>query len=136
MRNPRIWVSRHMGKASALSGPRITERDLAEGVLWPHPLRWTIRIATDDSPYVVDVELSTDDEADIHVTGIAVRSGVPTSRSGTLQDPWLKGASFVEVSARDLQRVSFGDYVRTALAIVEQEDPKPGRRILEPVEVP
>jgi hypothetical protein len=132
----KIWVSQHLGAPAPLPGPVITSADLAEGVRWPYPPEWTVRFLPEDASYVVDVEIAMEESEKTYVTGIAVRSGVPTSPSGTPQDPWLKGADYEPVVARDVQRLPLTRYVRAALAIVNDPFTAEGRqeagRILVP----
>ncbi len=132
----KVWVSQHMGSPGPLPGPLISASDLAEGVLWPYPAEWTVRFLPEDSPYVVDVEIAIDEDGTHYVTGIAARSGVPTSASGTPKDPWLEGAEYGPVSPRDVQRLPLSRYARAALAIVNdpltEEGRQEARRILMP----
>lgn len=129
-------MSQRMGSPGPVPGPMIGAADLAEGVPWPFPAEWTVRFLPEDSPYVVDVEVATDEDGTHYLTGIAARSGVPTSASGTPDDPWLEGAEYDPVSPRDAQRLPLSRYARAALAIVNdpltEEGRQEARRILVP----
>ncbi len=129
-------MSQRMGSPGPVPGPMIGAADLAEGVLWPFPAEWTVRFLPEDSPYVVDVEVASDEDGAHYLTGIATRSGVPTSASGTPDDPWLEGAEYDPVSPRDAQRLPLSRYARAALAIVNdpltEEGRQEARRILVP----
>ncbi|MGH2659244.1 MAG: hypothetical protein ACRDHS_06150, partial [Actinomycetota bacterium] len=118
-----------------LPGPRITATDLAEGVLWPHPPEWVVRFLPEDSSHVVDVEIATE-EGITFVTGIAVRSGVSTSPSGTAEDPWLEGAEYEPVVPRDVQRLPLTRFARAALAIVNDPFTEEGRQEVQRILVP
>ncbi len=132
----KIWVSQHVGSPGPVPGPPIGASDLAEGVLWPYPAEWTVRFLPEDSPYVVDVEVATDEDGAHYLTGIAIRSAVPTSASGTPQDPWLEGANYEPVSPRGVQRLTLSRYARAALAIVNDPLSEEGRREMTRILVP
>ena len=131
----KIWVSQHFGEPAPLPGPPITPADLAEGVRWPYPPEWIVRFLPEDASYVVDVEIALEEEGK-YLTGIAVRSGVPTSPTGTPQDPWLEGSEYEPVVPRDVQRLPLGRYVRAALAIVNDPFTEDGRREVQRILVP
>jgi hypothetical protein len=132
----RVWVSQRVGSPGPVPGPPIGAADLAEGVLWPYPADWTVRFCPEDSPYVVDVEVATDGDGAHYLSGIAIRSGVPTSASGTPDDPWLEGADYDPVSPRDVQRLPLSRYARAALAIVNDPLTEQGRREARSILVP
>jgi hypothetical protein len=95
---------------------------------WPYPPEWIVRFLLEDASYVVDVEIALEEGGKTYLTGIAVRSGVPTSPAGTPQDPWLEGAEYEPVVPRDVQRLPLTRYVRAALAIVTDPLTEEGRR--------
>jgi hypothetical protein len=132
----KIWVSQHMGAPAPLPGPVITQADLAEEVRWPYPPEWIVRFLLEDASYVVDVEIALEEGAQTYLTGIAVRSAVPTSPAGTPRDPWLEGAEYEPVVPRDVQRLPLGRFVRAALAIVNDPFTEEGRREVQRILVP
>lgn len=68
------------------------------------------------------------DPSSTRVPGTRRQLGVPTSESGTPDDPWLEGRDFEPLDPRDVQRFPLGRYVRAALAIVEDALTGAGRR--------
>lgn len=137
MKGMKIWTSSHTGpEPPPLPGPRLSASDLAEGVRWPYPPRWIVRFQPEDSPYVVDIEVDTDDEGEPSVTGIAVRAGLSTTPDGTPEDPWLEGGWFDAVVPRDVQRMPLATYARAALAKVRDPFTEEGRQELRRILVP
>ncbi len=132
----KIWVSQHFGEPAPLPGPPITPADLAEGVRWPYPPEWVVRFLPEDGSYVIDVEIAIEEGAKTYVTGIAVRSGVRTSPSGTREDPWLEGSEYEPVVPRDVQRLALTTYVRAALAVVNDPLTEKGRQEVARILVP
>lgn len=131
----KVWVSQHTGEPEPLPGPALSKADLAEGVLWPYPPEWTVRFALEEEGWLLDVEIAYDDDGKYYVTGIVVRSGSPTSPSGTQQDPWLDG-EYEPVVPRDVQRLPLTTYQRAALAIVKDPLTGEGRREMKEILVP
>ncbi len=125
-----------MGAPAPIPGPTITQADLDEGVLWPYPPEWIVRFSPERSRYLIDVEMATDADGMVFVTGYAVRSGVPTSASGTTVDPWLEGAEVEPVSPRDVQRISLWRFARAALALARDPLVPQGRQKAERVLMP
>src|SRR5437899_2931856 len=117
MKGWKIWTWMRKGEPAPLPGPKLTTSELKEGTLWPYPPEWIVRFSSKDSTYVVDVEVATA-EGQSYITGISVRSGVPTSPDGTPEDPWLEGASYDPVVLRDVQRMPLSTYAKAALAKV------------------
>jgi hypothetical protein len=131
----RIW-KRHMGAPAPIPGPTITQADLDEGVLWPWPPEWIVRFSPERSPYLIDVEMAMDSDGMVFVTGYGIRSGVPTSTSGTKLDPWMEGAEVEPVSPRDVQRISLSRFARAALALASDPLAPQGRQEAERLLMP
>lgn len=101
--------------------PRLSDRDprpsskrRAEGVGWPAAPRYLARI--NDGPVAVDVEMCSTAEG-VAITGIAVRTLVPTHAGGSAEDPWAEGADFEEVTATLVRRLPLASYARAAKAL-------------------
>jgi len=135
MEDPKIWTSVLTGEPPPLLGPKLTPPELKEGNLWPYPPEWIVRFVSKDSTYVVDVEVALSDGVP-YLTGIAVRAGLPTSPTGTPDDPWLEEGSYDPVVVRDVQRMPLATYAKAALAKVRdpltEEGRQEVRRILMP----
>src|SRR4051812_41984890 len=111
-----------------VDGPQISEQDLRDGVNWPYPPEWIVRFGLEENGWMLDVEMTTDNEGIRWLTGIVVRSGVPTSASGTQADPWLEDGEFEPLDAQEIKQLPLGRYVRAALAIVDDPLTGKGRR--------
>jgi len=134
-----IWAVQRVDPAP-IDGPRLSEGDLADRVNWPFPAEWIVRFDLEDRGWMLDVEVEADPDGVHHLTGIVIRSGIPTSPSGTNEDPWLEGGEYEPLVVRDVQQLLLGRYVRAALAIVDDpitgEGRREARRILLPSGMP
>jgi hypothetical protein len=110
----RFWYGLSNRWPERAARPRPDQEDLARRIDWPIPARFVVRVRDPDSPYYVDVE-AYDDEGEIVVTGIAVRSAVRTA--GTAELDWEE-ADVPPVSPRDVRRMPLDTYVRAALAVI------------------
>ncbi len=131
----KIWTSMRMDQPEPLPGPKPTASELKEGILWPYPPEWIVRFASEDSTYIVDIEVELTD-GEPNITGIAVRAGVPTSPKGTPEDPWLEGGSYDPVVPRDVQRLPLSTYAKAALATVRDPLTAEGRQEVKRILVP
>src|SRR4029079_2238249 len=95
-----------------------------DGVTWPYPPEWIVRFDLENHGGMLDVEVTADDDGADYLTGLVIRSGVPTTETGTPEDPWLEGGEFEPLEPREVQRLPLGRYVRAALA--RREDPITG----------
>lgn len=122
-----IWAIQR-SDPGPIDGPQISERDLHDGVNWPYPPEWIVRFDLENKGWMLDVEVTTDTEGIRWLTGIVVRSGVPTTATGTQADPWLEGGEFEPLEASMVKQLPLGRYVRAALAIVDDPLTGAGRR--------
>ena len=111
----RIWLSHRV--VAFDDDPDATESERGEGWWWPYPPEWTVRFDTEDSPYVVDVEISKVLESTPQITGFVIRTGFPKSPSGKGKESSTSGAEYQPLTAREVQRLPLSRFARAALAL-------------------
>lgn len=115
------WYSQSLKWPDQAASPRPSKEDLRarRAARWPLPPQWLVRFLLPGRSLAVDVELFVDDGRPV-VTGVAVRTTVPTHPDGSPDDPWREDAKFSALSlrARDLQRLPLAAFARAARAIV------------------
>lgn len=135
MEGTKIWTTQLVGEPRQLLGPKLQPSELMEGHLWPYPPEWIVRFASEDSRYVVDVEVALEKDVP-YVTGIAVRVGLPTSPTGSREDPWLEGEYYDPLIVRDVQRMHLPTYAKAALAKVRDPFTQRGREEVRQIVAP
>lgn len=130
-----IWAVHHV-QPQPVPGPRLSEQDLLDGVSWPYPPEWIVRFGPERHGWMVDVEVTLDEDGDHYVTGILVRAALPTTPSGTPDDPWLEDGGFDPVVPGEVQHLPLARYARAALAVVKEPLMGEGRRDAKEILLP